>query len=644
MESEMQQRDIDVSKLRGNIAFDLDDDELARIGSDAVEKFMEDYNSITEWRKSVEEIRKLAAQSTEKKNYPFENASNVKYPLVTTSALQFNARSYPVIINDSNIALCKVIGNDEGQPLIQNGQVVMENDQPVWQVPPGAKQQKADNVVAHMNYQLTEQMDEWDSDMDQLLLALPIDGIAFKKTYWDSVNNKPVSEFINALDLVVNNYTKSLKDCPTISHIFSLYPHEIKEKINGEDWIPIEHMNDTENPVDFVEQYGRYDRDGDGYTEPYIITYRKDDGKVVSVIPNFDEETTLKDKKGIIKIDPLEYFTSYHFLPDPEGHFYSRGFGHLLKPINDSVDSILNQLIDAGHLANAGGGFIAKSFRIKSGTFKIEPQKWHKVDTMGLPMKDAIMPYPIKEPSAVLFSLLGFLIDAGKEIASIQDVMTGGGGQNTTATTTLAMIEQGMMVYNSIFRRVHRGMRQELIKLFNLNRKYLTDEQYVKILDRNVSKDDYDMSSMDIAPAADPSMATDMQKTAKSQVLMQYAELPFMNAQKIAMSSLRAAGISDPEQYLAPQQGPSFEQMMEQAQMELEFRKQDMEEWNSKFSNAKELATALEKVANSDEKGADSTLNAAEIFMVMEHLRNANERKGLQQLEGGTDLPMGLPQ
>lgn len=641
MEDETQQ--LDISTLDGNIAFQLDEDVIRAFGKDAQEKFDEDYNSNESWRKSVEEIRKLAAQDPEGRVGPWINSSNVKYPLVTTSALQFNARAYPIIINDSNIAITKIIGNDDGVPMVdeQGPMINPQTGQPAWQKPPFAKQHKADNVSAHMNFQLTEQMDEWDSDMDQLLLALPIDGVAFKKTYWDTQNNKPVSEFINALDLVVNKYTKTLNDCPTISHIFSLYPHEITEKINNETYIYIEQNGDKKKPVDFVEQHGRYDLDEDGYTEPYIVTYRRDDGAVVSIIPNFDEETiTASDDGEIIKIDPIKYFTSYHFLPDPEGHFYSRGFGHLLKPINDSVDSILNQLIDAGTLANSGGGFIAKSFRLKSGTFKIEPQKWHKVDTMGLPMKDAIMPYPIKEPSAVLFSLLGFLIDAGKEIASIQDVMTGGGGQNTTATTTLAMIEQGMMVYNSIFRRVHRGVRQELIKLFNLNRKYLTDEQYVKILDRNVSAQDYDIDSMDIVPAADPSMATDMQKTAKSQVLMQYAQLPFMDAQKITMQSLRAAGISDPEQYLAPPQGPPFEQMIEQAKLEIENRKLDIEEWNSRFTNANQLATALEKVAKSDEMGADLTLNAQEMYMIMEYMRN--ERSRVQQLEGSANLPMGI--
>jgi len=227
---ETQQLDIEFILKSENLTAELDDQELQKIGDECRQRFEEDFLANKDWRENVEEIRKMAAQVSEEKTSPWIGASNVKYPLITTAALQFNARAYPTIINDSNIALMKVVGSDSGIPQIgdNGGPALDQEGQPQWIMRPGAKQSRSDRVSRYMNYQLTEEMEDWDAEMDQLLLALPIDGVAFKKTWWNNIDKTPVSEFINALDLVVNIYTKTLLTCPRISQIFSLYPFEIE--------------------------------------------------------------------------------------------------------------------------------------------------------------------------------------------------------------------------------------------------------------------------------------------------------------------------------------------------------------------------------------------------------------------------------
>lgn len=648
----MQQRDIRMAKLDFSEKLDVDaliflsnqtnlvdyftEERLNEIGDTCKRGYEEDSQSLTEWTEEVKEIRKFAETPKESKTYPWPGASNVRYPLILSSAWQFNARAYPAIINLGTPVLSKVIGADKD----------------------GEKQKRSDRVSKHMSWQLTEEMSEWDEDMDRLLLALPLDGCEFKKIYYDPDLERNVSEFILCTDLIVNMNTKDLKSCPRISHRFALYPHEVIERVNTGMFRDTDYTLDENlvvlDPVEFIEQHTYIDTDGDGYPEPYIITFCEENGQVARIRANFDEDGIKLDEDGdVVKIEPNRYFVKYECFPDPLGGFYSKGFGAILKPLNDSVDSILNQLIDAGHLANTGGGFIANSFRIQSGSIKFTPGKWEKVDTGGFPMKDAIMPLPVAEPSDVLFRLLGLLIDAAKEIGSTQDVMTGGSpGANTPATTTLAIIEQGMKVYTAIFKRIYRAMDAELDLLFELNSKYVTDGVYKNVLDdpQAITKEDYNMESMDIAPAADPTSATDIQKAAKAQLLMGFYGQPTANSAAIQYDALRAGGIAEPEKYAAPEpEGPSPEQQEAMAKLDLENRKLDLKRIETFTKGMDTLASALEKMSKTDEAESDNVLNFEELMMLGEMLKGLmpNEQPPVQDparlpaMEGEQSMAMG---
>ena len=606
-----------------NITSFLDEDLLAEWGASAIRGFKDDLTSRAEWEEEIERIRKAAAQHTEEgeKTYPWPGASNLAYPLITVAALQFNARAYPAIINSGTPGLARVIGFD----------------------PDGSKQRRADRVSAHMSWQLMEEMRGWERDMDRLLLTLPIEGCAFKKVWFDPSEGRNVSELILATDLVVNNYARDLDDCPRISQRIALYPHEIASKIALGVFRDAEYGSSEEDehgPVEFIEQHTWFDIDHDGVPEPYIITVSRETSEVARVVANFDPEKIVVDREGnVAKITPRKYFVKYECFPDPEGGFYGKGFGQLLSPLNDAVDSLVNMLIDAGHLSNVQGGFVAKGFRVDSGSLRFVPGEWKKVDTAGQPMKDAILPLPVREPSNVLFALLGLLVDAAKEISSVSEVMSGGAPPaNTPATTTLALIEQGMKVYTSIFKRIWRSMKEELGILYDLNSRYLDAERYRILLDdpEAIAEADYETANLDIAPAADPSMATDIQRAARTQLLMGFIGYPGANVPAILEEAMRTAGIEDPAKFLQPpQQGPDPKHI--EKMFELEIRQKEM-----LFRGMEALASAFEKAAKTDEMGADNILNLKELIVAARELLNDGRQTGQGSPEPDGGRPPAL--
>jgi hypothetical protein len=207
-----------------------------------------------------------------------------------------------------------------------------------------------------------------------------------------------------------------------------------------------------------------WDLDDDGYPEPYCVTVHKETRKVVRIKARFDADGVTTNAQGeVVRIEPLKYVTKYGFMPSVDGSYYDVGFGLLLEAINETVNSTINQLMDAGHLANTQGGFIGAGVSIKSGALKFAPGEWKKVEATGVDLKNSIVPLPIKEPSAVLFNLLGMLIEAAKEISATKDILTGETNQaQQPVGTTLAMIEQGLKVYTAIIKRVHRALKAEL--------------------------------------------------------------------------------------------------------------------------------------------------------------------------------------
>jgi len=311
---------------------------------------------------------------------------------------------------------------------------------------------------------------------------------------------------------------------------------------------------DDDEPHEFLEQHRYLDLDEDGFREPWIVTVHKDTSKVVRIVANYDPATLTidPDKNRIGRIARYNTFVKYPFFRDFKGGFYDLGFGKLLESLNEVIDSTINQMLDAGHLQNAGGGFIGSGLGLKKNQLRFAPGQYHVVQAAGSKLRESIYNMEHPGPSAVLFNPLGMMVESAKEIASVKDILSGDLARNQTATTTLAMIEQGMKVYTSIYKRIYRALKKEYGLLAELNSKFLPDEQYFVMQDdrKAIARQDYDMRSLDIMPVADPNIVTDMQKMARAQLLMETAQMPGVNAHEALRRVYEAAGIDNVEKLL----------------------------------------------------------------------------------------------
>jgi chaperonin GroES len=498
-----------------NIATSLSEDQLTEIGKDCLRGFEVDLQSRWEWEQTVDEWTKLAMQTKEERSYPWPNASNVKYPILSIAAMQFNARAYPSLIpSDGKVVKGKVIGKDHQ----------------------GIKANIANRVATYMSYQFMHEMHAWDEEMDKLLMILPIVGTVFKKTYWDGNTKKICSKLVHPKNLVVNNWAKSLEEAERITEIIELSQRCVEERKRQGIFLDRDlgqpgYSNNSSNPsseIDettpyvFGEQHTYLDLDGDDYSEPYIVTFERTKGTVVRIVPRYEEENIELKEEQIVKITPDHYYTKYSFVPNPDGSFYDIGFGILLGPLNEAVNSLINQLVDAGTLSNLQSGFIGKGLKIRAGENQMGPGKWIPVPSTGDDLRKQIVPLPAKEPSNVLYQLMGSLITSGKELASVAEIFVGKmPGQNTPATTTMATIEQGMKVFTAVYKRIYRSLDKEFKRVYTLNGIYLNPNTYTEVLEEPVHPEDFKEDQNIIYPGADPTAVSQTEKLLKAQGLLE---------------------------------------------------------------------------------------------------------------------------
>ena len=554
-----------------NIAELLCKEDLATIGLTIVKDFENDLISRSSWEKRTEASLKLALQVAETKNFPWPNASNVKFPLITIAALQYHARSYPVLIDGDLPVKCRVVGDDKD----------------------GLRALRSTRVEQHMSYQLLEEDEDWESEMDKVLITQPIIGCAFKKTYYDPIRKHNISENVLAKDLVVNYWTKSLETANRVTHILQMSKNEIYERVARGLWCDVSEgrqqsfssvmtgnglqsaqdkaqgmsppePNDTSTPIEILEQHCHIDFDDDGYAEPYIVYVRRDNKTVARIVARYtDADIERNDKDVILSIKAEQYFTKYPFVPSPDGGFYDLGFGVLLGPLNESINTIVNQLVDAGTMSNTAGGFLSRGIKLRGGNYSFNPMEWKHVDTTGDDLRKGIVPLPVREPSQVLFTLLNLLINYGERIGGSVDILSGQNpGQNTPAETTRTMAEQGMKIFNGIFKRTHRSLKQEFRKLYRLNQIFVTENtQYVSNAKSQgiVLASDYDGPVTDVMPTADPSVTSDAQRVAQANVVAQrVAATPGLyNRYESEYTLLKAMKITNIDKILPDPKGPN---------------------------------------------------------------------------------------
>jgi hypothetical protein len=536
--------------------------ELGEIADDLVEAWKEDDKSREEWKSAYTKGLDLLGIQIEEKSEPFLGASGVYHPLLAEATVQFQAQAYKEILPPGGPVLGKVVGDETSDRIAQ-----------------------ANRVQDYLNYQILDIMEEYDEDMDQLLFYLPLSGSAFKKVYHDPVLNRSVSEFIMADHLTVPYGTKSLATAIRISHDFILGGNRLLE-YQATGFYSSEHTPDpiddsvSDEITDAVDELqgtsgGYYQHD----TNYQIVEMHTDlDHPVLSGMPE-DEELIQPARPYIITLDPqsrtvlsirrnteqgkdkrLDYFVHYKFLPGLG--FYGFGLIHMIGGLTTSVTSILRQLIDAGTFSNLPGGLKTKGIRIEGENTPIAPGEFRDVDAPTGSVRDAVMPLPYKEPSAVLAALLGTLVESGQRFASIADMQVGDtGGQQQPVGTTVAMLERGTKVMSAIHKRIHNAQKKEFKILVRLVKETMPDEKpypySVQGADRFIMKADFD-DRVDIIPVSDPNIFSMAQRVmiASQQLQMAQAAPEIHNLREAYRRMYIAMGVSDVETLLKPEKKP----------------------------------------------------------------------------------------
>ena len=501
--------------------------DLANIGEVVYQGYVTDKASRFKWEKRTQAAMDLAMQVQKDKNFPWPGASNVAFPLVTIAALQFHSRAYPALISGTDVAKCRVIGEDET----------------------GEKTARAQRISTHMSWQVLEQDSAWEQGQDRLLINVPIVGTTFKKSFYAADKGYTTGELVLAQDLVLDYWAKSLETCPRKTHIIPFFRNDIHSRIKRKVFRNVEEsgwyknnpvipatltqskidnrkgmtqpLSDETTPFTLLEQHVDIDLDGDGYSEPYIITIEESSREVLRIVTGFDQMTDIEMTISgeIIQIKRLEYFTKYEFIPSPDGGIYGVGFGVLLGPLNESTSTIINQLVDAGTMLTTKGGFLGRGAKIRGGVYTFSPLEWKRVDSTGDDLRKNIVPLEVGEPSVVLFQLLSLLISYVNRVAGTTDPMVGENpGQNTPAENMRTMVQEGSHIYSAIFKRIWRSMKDEFKLRYILNGIYLPRKMLFG-KGQFALREDYLGNPDDVVPAADPNITSENMQLMQVQFL-----------------------------------------------------------------------------------------------------------------------------
>ena len=532
-----------------NLAEILSETDLDGLSSDLINYYENDKDSRKDWEDTYIKGLDMLGFKYENRTQPFEGASGVVHPLLAESVTQFQAQAYKELLPPSGPVNCQIIG--EVSPLVED---------------------QAARVKEFMNYELMNVMKEYDPDMDQLLFYLPLSGSAFKKIYYDGQLERAVAKFVSGEDLVVDYFATDIETASRITHCIKMSgndlrknqvsgfysdvpvtsgdvdPNEVREKINELEGNSPPYSTDSEEHL-ILEMHVDLDlpgfEDQSGIKLPYIVTIDKYSQTILSIRRNWDEADQTKTKK--------QYFVHFKFLPGLG--FYGFGLIHMLGGLSRTATSVLRQLIDAGTLANLPAGFKARGMRIRDHDEPIQPGEFRDVDVTGASIRESLLPLPFKEPSATLFQLLGFAVDAGKSFAAIADMKMGEGNEQNPVGTTLAILERGTKVMSAIHKRMHYAQKIEFKLLADVFQSYLPPEYpyMVKGGDRMIKQTDFD-DRVDIIPISDPNIFSMSQRIMLAQQQLQLAQAnpQLHNVREAYRRMYMAMGVDNVDAILKP--------------------------------------------------------------------------------------------
>ena len=535
-----------------NLAELLDGTILDPLGANLMNDYIDYKASRKDWENTYRNGLDLLGFKYTQRTEPFKGAAGVTHPVLAEAVTQFQAQAYKELLPADGPVRTQILGLQTPQ-----------------------KQDQSNRVKDFMNYQIMDQMKEYEPEFDQMLFYLPLSGSTFKKVYYDDLLGRAVSKFIPADDLVVPYSATSLDDAEAVMHIIKMSKNDLrKQQVGGfyrdVDLTPPNMQNDEitkkEQELEGVKQLKQDDmytliechvnvdlegfedmKDGEttGIKLPYVVTVEEGSRKVLSIRRNY--------KEGDIRKNKINYFVQFKFLPGTG--FYGFGLIHMIGGLSRTATTALRQLLDAGTLSNLPAGFKSRGIRVRDDAQPLQPGEFRDVDAPGGNIRDQFMTLPYKEPSAVLLQLLGTVVGAGQRFAAIADMQVGDGNQRAAVGTTVALLERGSRTMSAIHKRLYVGLKQEFKLLADVFKTYLPPEYPYDVAGgaKTVKVQDFD-DRVDILPVADPNIFSQTQRISMAQTQLQLATSnpQIHNLYSAYRGMYEAIGVKNIDQILPP--------------------------------------------------------------------------------------------
>lgn len=547
-----------------NLAEDMEEADLVMIGSRVKRQYDQDLTSMDDWKNAVDKGIELMKQEYSGKSFPWDNASNYKDPILTEAATMFGDKASLELLRSPDLVSAAVIGKD----------------------PEGKKKAVCERIKEAMNYQINYDMDGWRDDQERLFYCLPVVGSVFKKLVYDPVEKKAESLVIYYPDFVVNQATKSMTRCRSFSHVLEFSRNEVDERVRCGKWLdPFkeqkgkedgdygsneqqEVLQNMDNPLKYIEQHTFYDLDDDGYEEPYIITIQESSGKVVRILPRYDERSIIVEyqekympvsevigieeeqeikgyggeeglallgmekpkidpnKYKLIKIEPFQNVVKYGFITSPDNTFLDLGYSHLLAALVMNINTTTNQINDRATLENLGGGWLAKEFKVKQGSMRFRMGEYKQTEIPAEKLAKGIFPQPLQAPSQAAAGMRETMVERAKGFLAVVDI-SGKLQANTPPTTALAIIQEAIIPTTALFKRILSAESKEFQILFRINQRTFPKDKYQKILDEEGADPmvDFNIDTLDIIPTANAEMSSKMHRLQTAMLEMEQIPL-----------------------------------------------------------------------------------------------------------------------
>jgi hypothetical protein len=542
-----------------NLAEFLEDDVLDPLGNDLYNQYVEYKESRGDWEDSYREGLDLLGFKYVKRTEPFRGASGVTHPVLAEAVTQFQAQAYKELLPAEGPVRVQILGDITAE-----------------------KQDQANRVKDFMNYQIMDQMKEYEPEFDQMLFYLPLSGSAFKKVYYDDLLGRAVSKFIPSEDIVVPYSANSLDDAEAIIHIVKISKNDLRKQQVGGFYKDVEltsqpalkespikekeldlqglTANSSEDIYTLLEMHVNIDLEGyedvdpttgepTGIKLPYVVTLDEDSNKILSIRRNYAQDDPLKRR--------INYFVHFKFLPGLG--FYGFGLIHMIGGLSRTATAALRQLLDAGTLANLPAGFKQRGIRIRDDAQPIQPGEFRDVDAPGGNIRDSFMQLPFKGPDQTLLALMGICVQSAQRFASIADNQVGDMNQQAAVGTTVALLERGSRVMSAIHKRLYVGLKNEFKLLSEVFKTYLPQEYPYDVpgAQKNVKVADFD-DRIDVLPVADPNIFSQTQRISMAQSQLQLAQSnpQIHNLYQAYRSMYEALGVKNINNILPPPAQP----------------------------------------------------------------------------------------